>query len=89
MNTILKIFLVSILFCTAAHAKNEYLNTYQINVLSEAKICFASATSLFKEMNEIENKYYAPLILTDEVFDEDNRDVENDPFKGTNIEGKD
>ena len=31
MNTILKIFLVSILFCTAAHAKNEYLNTYPNN----------------------------------------------------------
>ena len=68
---------------------NEYLNTYQINVLSEAKICFASATSLFKEMKEIEDKYYAPLILTDEVFDENNRDVENDPFKGTSSEGKD
>ena len=24
-----------------------------------------------------------------EVFDEDNRDTENDPFKGTSIEGKD
>ena len=31
MNTILKIFLVSVLFCTAAHAKNEYLNTYPNN----------------------------------------------------------
>ena len=31
MNTILKIFLVSILFCTATHAKNEYLNTYPNN----------------------------------------------------------
>ena len=68
---------------------NEYLNTYQINVLSEAKICFASATSLFKEMKEIEDMYYKPLILTDEVFDEDNRDTENDPFKGTSIEGRD
>ena len=29
------------------------------------------------------------LVLTDEVFDEDNRDTENDPFKGTSIEGKD
>ena len=64
---------------------NEYLNTYQVNVLSEVEYCFESATNLFKEMNEI-NK---PLVLTDEVFDENNRDTENDPFKGTSIEGKD
>ena len=36
-------------------------------------------------MNEI-NK---PLVLTDEVFDENNRDTRNDPVKGTSIEGKD
>ena len=30
-----------------------------------------------------------PLILTNEVFDEDNKDTENDPFKGTSIEGRD
>ena len=65
---------------------NEYLNTYQINVLSEAKICFASATKLFQEMKEIEDMYYKPLILTNEVIE---RDTENDPFKGTSIEGKD
>jgi hypothetical protein len=64
---------------------HEYLNTYQVNVLSEVEYCFESATNLFKEMNEI-NK---PLVLTDEVFDENNRDTENDPFKGTSIEGKD
>tara|TARA_B100000929_G_scaffold242317_1_gene199740 strand:+ start:1648 stop:2253 length:606 start_codon:yes stop_codon:yes gene_type:complete len=38
----------------------EYLNTYQINVVSEAKICFASATKLFQEMKEIEDMYYNP-----------------------------
>jgi heme oxygenase len=64
----------------------EYLNTYQINVVSEAKICFASATKLFQEMKEIEDMYYKPLILTNEVIE---RDTENDPFKGTSIEGKD
>tara|TARA_B100000073_G_scaffold307707_1_gene278229 strand:+ start:675 stop:1328 length:654 start_codon:yes stop_codon:yes gene_type:complete len=64
---------------------NEYLNTYQVNVLNEVEYCFESATNLFKEMNEI-NK---PLVLTDEVFDENNRDTRNDPFKGTSIEGKD
>ena len=38
-------------------------------------------------MNEL-NK---PLVLTNEVFEftNDNRDIENDPFKGTSIEGKD
>ena len=32
-----------------------------------------------------------PLVLTNEVFEftSDNRDTENDPFKGTDIEGKD
>ena len=55
----------------------EYLNTYQINVVSEAKICFASATKLFQEMKEIEDMYYKPLILTNEVNE---RDTENDPF---------
>jgi hypothetical protein len=66
---------------------NEYLNTYKINVLSEVEYCFESATNLFKEMNEISK----PLVLTNEVFEftSDNRDIENDPFKGTSIEGKD
>ena len=66
---------------------NEYLNTYQINVMAEVTYCFESATNLFKEMNEINQ----PLILTNEVFEftSDNRDIENDPFKGTSIEGKD
>ena len=64
---------------------NEYLNTYQINVMAEVTYCFESATELFKEMNEIGK----PLVLTNEVFDENNRDTENDPFKGTSIEGKD
>ncbi len=53
--------------------------------MAEVTYCFESATNLFKEMNEINQ----PLILTNEVFDEDNRDIENDPFKGTSIEGKD
>ena len=41
----------------------------------------------FSEMNEL-NK---PLVLTNEVFEftSDKRDTENDPFKGTSIEGKD
>ena len=66
---------------------NEYLNTYKINVLSEVEYCFESATNLFKEMNEISK----PLVLTNEVFEftSDNRDIENDPFKGTTIQGKD
>ena len=42
---------------------HEYLNTYQVNVLSEVEYCFESATNLFKEMNEM-NK---PLVLTDDV----------------------
>jgi hypothetical protein len=37
-------------------------------------------------MKEIEDMYYKPLILTNEVIE---RDTENDPFKGTSIEGKD
>ena len=53
--------------------------------MAEVTYCFESATELFKEMNEIGK----PLVLTDEVFDENNRDTENDPFKGTGIEGKD
>ena len=63
------------------------MDTYQINVISEVEYCFESATNLFKEMNEL-NK---PLVLTNEVFEftSDNRDTENDPFKGTSIEGKD
>ena len=64
---------------------HEYLNTYQVNVLSEVEYCFESATNLFREMNEISK----PLVLTDEVFDENNRDTRDDPFKGTSIEGKD
>ena len=44
---------------------NEYLNTYQINVMAEVTYCFESATELFKEMNEIGK----PLVLTDEVKD--------------------
>ena len=58
-----------------------------INVISEVEYCFESATNLFKEMNEL-NK---PLVLTNEVFEftSDKRDTENDPFKGTSIEGKD
>ena len=62
-------------------------NYSQGNVISEVEYCFESATNLFKEMNEL-NK---PLVLTNEVFEftSDNRDTENDPFKGTSIEGKD
>ena len=36
---------------------NTYLNTYEINVLSEAKKCFEYATRLFKEMNDLGNSY--------------------------------
>jgi len=32
---------------------NQYLNTYQINVLTEAKTCFGFATRLFQEMNDL------------------------------------
>ncbi len=38
----------------------EYLNTYQINVVSEAKICFASATKLFQEMSDLEERVFKP-----------------------------
>ncbi len=66
---------------------NSYLNVYQLNILNECKFCFASATALFKEMNDMDTS--KPLILNNEVFDEKNRDTENDPFKGTSIEGRD
>lgn len=36
---------------------NSYLNTYQINVLPEAKLCFRYATELFKEMNDLGKTY--------------------------------
>ena len=65
---------------------NSYLNVYKLNILNECKFCFASATELFKEMNDMDTS--KPLILTNE-YDENNRDTENDPFKGTSIEGKD
>mgnify|MGYP003322474528 CR=1 FL=1 len=42
----------------------------------EAIIAFEFATKLFKE-------------LSTQIYDEDNRDTANDPFKGTVIEGKD
>ena len=42
----------------------------------EAIIAFEFATKLFKE-------------LSTQIYDEDNRDTTNDPFKGTVIEGKD
>jgi hypothetical protein len=35
---------------------NNYMNTYQINVVAEAKLCFEYATELFKEMNEYDTK---------------------------------
>jgi heme oxygenase len=38
----------------------EYLNTYQINVVSEAKICFAFATKLFQEMSDLEERVFKP-----------------------------
>ena len=63
---------------------NSYLNVYQLNILNEVKFCFATATQLFKEMNDMD--YSKPLILTNEVI---TKDTENDPFKGTSIEGKD
>ena len=63
---------------------NSYLNVYKLNILNEVKFCFASATQLFKEMNDMD--YSKPLILTNEVI---TKDTENDPFKGTSIEGKD
>ena len=36
---------------------NTYLNTYQVNVLPEAKLCFKYATELFKEMNDLGKTY--------------------------------
>ena len=41
---------------------HEYLNTYQVNVLSEVEYCFESATNLFKEMNEINKPYDSRFI---------------------------
>lgn len=32
---------------------NGYLNTYRVNVIQEAKTCFAYATRLFQEMNDL------------------------------------
>ena len=54
---------------------NSYLNVYEHSVLPEATFCFESATKLFKEMKELDDLSY--------------RDTENDPFKGTKMEGKD
>ena len=54
---------------------NTYLNVYEHSVLPEANFCFESATKLFKEMKELDDLSY--------------RDTENDPFKGTKMEGKD
>ena len=54
---------------------NSYLNVYEHSVLPEATFCFESATKLFKEMKELHDLSY--------------RDTENDPFKGTKMEGKD
>ena len=36
---------------------NNYMNTYQINVVAEAKLCFEYATELFKEMNDLGKSY--------------------------------
>jgi heme oxygenase len=36
---------------------NNYMNTYQINVVVEAKLCFEYATELFKEMNDLGKSY--------------------------------
>ena len=36
---------------------NDYYNTYQVNVVAEAKICFDYATELFKEMNDLGKSY--------------------------------
>jgi len=54
---------------------NSYLNVYEHSVLPEATFCFESATKLFKEMKELHDLSY--------------RDTENDPFRGTKMEGKD
>ena len=32
---------------------NNYLNVYQKNVVHEARLCFAYATELFKELNDL------------------------------------
>jgi hypothetical protein len=85
MKKYLLLLLITVLSFSCDKKKQLPPNTYQINVMAEVTYCFESATNLFKEMNEIGK----PLVLTDEVFDEDNRDTENDPFKGTSIEGKD
>ena len=47
---------------------NSYLNVYKLNILNEVKFCFATATQLFKEMNDMD--YSKPLILTNEVKDD-------------------
>ena len=44
---------------------NEYLNTYQINVMAEVTYCFESATELFKEMNET---FLLPLLVLTHPF---------------------
>ena len=85
MKKYLLLLLITVLSFSCDKKKQLPPNTYQINVMAEVTYCFESATNLFKEMNEIGK----PLVLTDEVFDEDNRDTENDPFKGTSIEDKD
>jgi len=36
---------------------NNYMETYQINVVAEAKLCFEYATELFKEMNDLGKSY--------------------------------
>ena len=36
---------------------NNYMNTYQVNVVAEAKLCFEYATELFKEMNDLGKSY--------------------------------
>jgi len=36
---------------------NQYLNTYQINVVAEARLCFEYATRLFGEMNDLAKTY--------------------------------
>ena len=36
---------------------NQYMNTYQVNVVAEAKLCFEYATELFKEMNDLGKSY--------------------------------
>jgi hypothetical protein len=36
---------------------NDYMNTYQMNVVAEARLCFEYATELFKEMNDLGKSY--------------------------------